>query len=291
MVLSTLLLATGSVHAQEESEAAEATDTEKSAGSGDTAADAEDSEAAGSDNADSDNADSDNADSDNADSDNADSTKDKSDAEAANVDAEPTDAGKKDFGHGGQFGLRLNAVWGYRMVFRYPESPFCAEPDTTKTVDDQQQFCGHSGPWGLDGALSFALLDSIEPYVWGRFGLQAEEQTNTEPVFIIGAGVRIYTMSDAAFKVFVEPAVGFELEGGGDDALYDPAAPGGWDPSDATDYAPEYKKDLIFHVAAGPHWDFSENFGAYLSGGLTVGILRYIHASMELQFGVQARLP
>lgn len=210
---------------------------------------------------------------------------------AADADEAKPSAETEDFGHGGQFGLRLDAVWGYRMVFRYPESPFCAEPDTTKTVDDQQQFCGHGGPWGLDAAVSFAPLDAIEPYVWGRFGLGGEEQTNTESLLILGAGVRIYTMSDAAFKIFVEPAVGFELEGGADDELYDPAAPGGWDPPDAADYSPEYKRDLIFHVAAGPQWDFSENFGAYLTGGLTVGVLRYIHASMELQLGVQARLP
>lgn len=215
----------------------------------------------------------------------------ESEQTAAGTDEAKSSADTEDFGHGGQFGLRLDAVWGYRMVFRYPDSPFCAEPDTTKTVDDQQQFCGHAGPWGLDAAVSFAPLDSIEPYVWGRFGLGGEEQTNTDSLFILGAGVRIYTMSDAALKIFVEPAVGFEFEGGGDDELYDPAAPGGWNPPDAADYSPEYKRDLIFHLAAGPHWDFSENFGAYLTGGLTVGVLRYIHASMELQLGVQARLP
>ncbi|HEU5076646.1 MAG TPA: hypothetical protein VFU02_20795, partial [Polyangiaceae bacterium] len=101
--------------------------------------------------------------------------------EAAGSEAGEADASAEaaDFGHGGQFGLRLDAVWGYRMVFRYPESPFCAEPDTTKPVDDQQQFCGHGGPWGLDAAVSFAFLDSIEPYLWGRFGLQGESQTNT----------------------------------------------------------------------------------------------------------------
>jgi len=205
----------------------------------------------------------------------------------ADKPAEEADVAEaEDFGHGGQFGLRLDATWGYRMVFRYPESPFCADFDPEKTVDDQQQFCGHGGPWGLDAALSFALLDSIEPYVWGRFGLEGEPQTNTEPVVIVGAGVRIYTMSDAAFKVFVEPAVGFELEG----AANDGTDFNGGNPADAGDYAPEYKKDLIFHIAAGPHWDFSEHFGAYLTGGLTVGVLRYISASMELQLGVQARL-
>ena len=211
---------------------------------------------------------------------------DTSDTGEAAKPPDEADVDRSDFGHGGQLGLRLDATWGYRMVFRYPESPFCAEPDLEKSVDDQQQFCGHGGPWGLDAAVSFALLDSIEPYLWGRFGLEGEPQTNTEPVFIVGAGVRIYTMSDAAFKIFVEPAVGLEFEGQSDV----PAIPAGWNPSDAGDYDPEYKQDLVFHLAAGPHWDFSEHFGAYLTGGLTVGVLRYISASMELQFGVQARL-
>jgi hypothetical protein len=97
-------------------------------------------------------------------------------------------------------------------------------------------------------------------------------------------------MSDSPVKVFVEPAVGLETEGEADDPLYNPPAEG-WNPPDAADYDPEYKTDLIFHVAAGPHWDFSEYFGAYLSGGLTVGVLRYIQTSMELNLGVQGRLP
>ena len=251
--LSILWLSTASVRADEESE----TDATGEAGEADAPA--------------------------NDKSDDAPNTSEGEDAKPAD---EAASAEKEDFGHGGQLGLRLDATWGYRMVFRYPESPFCAEPDPEKTVDDQQQFCGHGGPWGLDAALSFALLDSIEPYLWGRFGLEGEPQTNTEPVFIVGAGVRIYTMSDAAFKIFVEPAVGFEFEGASDV----PAVPAGWNPSDASEYAPDYKKDLVFHLAAGPHWDFSEHFGAYLTGGLTVGVLRYISASMELQFGVQARL-
>ncbi len=197
----------------------------------------------------------------------------------------------RDFGHGGQFGIRAGALWGYRMVFRYPDSPFCTEPDTTiNSVDDQQKFCGHNGPWALNLGISYAVLDSIEPYLWGRFGLQGEAQTNTQKVLILGAGARIYTMSDSALKIFVEPAIGFELEDGAGNDLYDP--PGdGWNPPDAVDYNPEYKRDLILHVAAGPHWDFARQFGAFLSAGLTVGTLRYIHASMEIELGVQLRLP
>lgn len=209
---------------------------------------------------------------------------------AAEADAQSSED-PQEFGHGGQFGIRVGATWGYRMVFRYPDSPFCAEPDTEKAVEDQQQFCGHSGPWALDAAISYGVFDSIEPYLWGRFGLSGEAQTNTQPVVIIGAGARIYTMSDSAFKIFVEPAVGLELEDGAGNELYNPAAPGGWEPPDASDYHPEYKRDLIFHLAAGPHWDFARQFGAYVTGGITVGTLRYIHAAMEVNFGVQLRLP
>lgn len=215
-------------------------------------------------------------------------------AQETDGDAEPESAESADaevFGHGSQFGLRLGAVWGYRMVFRYPESPFCVAPDRDDDIEDQQQFCGHNGPWALDAGLSYAVFDSIEPFLWARFGLQEEKQTNTQKVFILGAGARIYTTSDSAFKIFVEPAIGFELEGGGDDELYDPEPGGPWVPADWADYDPEYKRDLIFHVAAGPHWDFAREFGAYLSAGLTVGVLRYIHASMEVQLGVQGRLP
>ena len=233
------------------------------------------------------------------------SAADDADDEAAADDADDDDADEKvkvnpedakspddrDFGHGGQFGLRVGATWGYRMVFRYPDSPFCSKPDTTKDVEDQQQFCGHNGPWALDAGLSYGVLDSIEPYLWGRFGLQGEPQTNTEAVLLIGAGARIYTMSDSAFKIFVEPALAFELEGGAGNPDYDPAKPGGWEPADRNDYHPEYKRDLVFHVAAGPHWDFAEQFGAFVSAGLSVGVLRYIHAAMEVQLGVQLRLP
>jgi hypothetical protein len=182
------------------------------------------------------------------------------------------------FGHGRQFGLRAGIVTGYRMVFRYDSSPFCREPDLTKQVKDQQKFCGHVAPPAVELAASFALIDSLEPFLFGRFGLSEEEETDTKPVLIFGAGLRIYTMSDSAFKIFIEPAIGTELEGGGDDPLYE-----------LND--PEYKKDVVFHLAAGPHWDFHKNFGAFLDAGLTTGILRSIHSNLELQLGVQGRVP
>lgn len=191
------------------------------------------------------------------------------------------------FGHQGQFGVRLGIAWGYRMVFRYDKSPLCAEPDHTDPFEEQQQFCGHSGPFALDLGLSFAFFDSVEPFLWGRFGLQEEPQTNTSAVRIIGAGFRIYTMSDSAFKIFVEPAVGFELEGdAGDDEFTRQA-----NPQDPAWLEPDYKRDFVFHLSAGPHWDFHKNVGAYLTGGITAGIVRSLNANLELQLGVQGRIP
>jgi hypothetical protein len=164
------------------------------------------------------------------------------------------------------------------MVLRYDDSPFCADPDPLKSASDQQKFCGHGAPPAIDLGLSFAPLDFAEPYLWLRLGLSAEDQTKTKAVTIVGAGIRIYTMSDSAFKIFVEPAVGLELEEG------EPS--GNWLQNN-----PEYKKDVVFHVAAGPQFDVGENVGLFLDGGVTVGVLRAIHSSLELKAGVQLRLP
>lgn len=199
---------------------------------------------------------------------------------AAEEKGEPEKAAPAEdtFGHGKQIGLRAGIVGGYRMVFRYDDSPFCREPDTTKQpITDQQKFCGHAAPLAAEVALSFGIIDSLEPFLFGRFGLQAEEETNTDRVLIFGAGARIYTMSDSAFKIFIEPAIAMELESGGDDLL--------WKLNE-----PEYKKDVLFHLAAGPHWDFAKSFGAFLDAGLTTGILRSIHSNLEVQLGVQGRL-
>jgi hypothetical protein len=103
-------------------------------------------------------------------------------------------------------------------------------------------------------------------------GLGKEEETNTEPVVILGAGARIYTMSDSAFKIYVEPAVGLELE-------------------KSTFNDEGFGTDFIFHLAAGPQFDLAKNFGLFVDGGLTVGILRYLHSSLELKAGVQGRFP
>jgi hypothetical protein len=187
----------------------------------------------------------------------------------------------EDFGHGMQFGLRAGITGGYRIVFRYDKSPFCRSPDATKADKDQQKFCGHGAPLALDLALSFAPLDFAEPYVWARFGLVGEGETNTESVMAFGAGARIYTMSDSKFKIFVEPAVGVEVEGGaGNDE---------WKFENGT--TPEYKTDFLFHLAVGGQYDFARAFGIYLNAGLTTGVLRYIHTGLEIGGGAQLRLP
>jgi len=187
-------------------------------------------------------------------------------------------SGKDAFAHHGQFGLRVGLVGGYNMVFRYDESPLCSPYDPMKSLQDQQKFCGHAAPLALDFAASFAPLDFIEPYVFMRLGLSGETQTNTSPVKILGAGTRIYTMSDSAFKIFIEPALAFEFEGAASTVSY----PG---------YNPQYKNDLLIHLAAGPQFDVARYVGFFADAGLTTGVLRGIHTQLELQGGVQARFP
>jgi hypothetical protein len=200
-------------------------------------------------------------------------------ADVAPVDAAPAAAAPpNEYGHAGQLSLRAALVGGYRMVLRYDDSPFGAAYDTEKSISDQQKFCGHAAPPALDLALGYAPANFVEPYLWFRLGLSGEEQTRTAAVKILGAGLRIYTMSDAAVKIYVEPAIGFELEGG--------EADGFWLLNE-----PEYQQDLVFHIAAGPQFDLSHNLGLFLDGGVTTGVLRAIHSSLELKAGLQLRLP
>ncbi|MBI3203142.1 MAG: hypothetical protein HYZ29_16510 [Myxococcales bacterium] len=202
----------------------------------------------------------------------------KPDTSAALDEAEAKAKSESAYGHGRQFGLRGGLVGGYRMVFRYDRSPLCNYLDETKSVKDQQKFCGHPSPLAAEVAISFAPIDSIEPFAFGRFGLGPEKKTDTDPVLIFGAGLRVYTMSDSAFKIFIEPALGVELEGG----------------RGSTDFQvndPEYKKDILFHLAAGPQYDFAKMIGLYLDAGITTGILRSIHSNLELQLGLQFRAP
>lgn len=199
---------------------------------------------------------------------------------AALDDAEARAKQESAYGHGRQFGLRAGIVGGYRMVFRYDESPLCNEYKTDKSLKDQQKFCGHASPFAAEVAVSFAPVDAIEPFLFGRFGLQKEDKTGTDAVMVVGAGLRVYTMADSAFKVFIEPAIAAELEGGtADERVPDPT------------YDPQYKKDVLFHLAAGPQYDFAKMVGVYVDAGITTGILRSIHSNLELQLGLQFRAP
>ncbi len=181
------------------------------------------------------------------------------------------------FGHRGQFGVRAGLVLGYRMIIRYGSSPYCVAPDAS-APGDQQKFCGHGAPLAGDFGLSFGVLDFLEPFAWARFGFGPEKETDTKPLVVLGAGTRIYTMSDAAFKIFIEPAVGFELEGGRGTAA--------WQTNQ-----PAYKKDLMFHVAAGPELDFSRNLGLYVTAGVSADVLRALGSSLDLNLGLQGRAP
>jgi hypothetical protein len=196
----------------------------------------------------------------------------------ADAKGETSSGADEDRGHRGQFGVRAGLVGGYRMVLRYDSSPYCATPDRLKQPKDQRKFCGHGAPFAVDLGLSFALLDFFEPFAWARLGLAAERQTDTKPVIILGAGARLYMTSDSMVKVFIEPAVAYELEGG--------RGTPSWQRSDI-----EYSQDLVFHLAAGPQIDFHRNVGVYVTAGVTTGVIRALHNSLDLAGGVQGRFP
>ena len=85
--------------------------------------------------------------------------------------------------------MRVGFVLGYKMDFRYPESPLCHPYDPAKT--EQQKVCGYLPPPGVEVALSFALFDGFEPYIFARFGFAMEEETDTEALQLYGVGARI----------------------------------------------------------------------------------------------------
>jgi len=205
-------------------------------------------------------------------------------AEKKKPEKEEKEAGEEDvYGHGMQFGLRAGIVLGYKIDFRYQHSPLCAPYDPTKgSWDQQQKICGFGAPPAADVALSFAPLDSVEPFIFGRFGFSAEAATATTAQFLFGAGVRLYTMSDSRFKMFVEPAIAYEGDGAAGMPGDDHNPPG---------LNPEYKQDLVFHLGIGPQYDFAKAFGAFINGGVDVGVLRSISANLLLNIGVQLRAP
>jgi hypothetical protein len=184
-----------------------------------------------------------------------------------------------------QAGLRVGLVPGYRIVFRYDDSAFCKDYDETTAVNKQQKICGFVAPLATEIALSFAPLDSFEPYLFGRFGLSGEAETNTEPLRVFGLGARIYTMADSRFKIFVEPALALELEDGAGNPDYSPALPMGGN------FKPKYGTDFIFHLGIGPQFDVAKAVGFYLNVGMDVGILRAIHSTLLGNIGIQVRAP
>jgi len=177
-----------------------------------------------------------------------------------------------DTGHGRQFGFRAAFVTGYNINLRYDDSPYCRAVQPGK---EPAKVCGYGAPLGLDLALSFAPLDFLEPFLWFRLGLQNDKQTGVRPLRLLGAGARLYTSSASRFKIYVEPALAIELQDGGR----------------APNSTTVTKKDLIFHLAAGPQFDITRHIGVFADAGLTVGVFRSIHSSFELKLGAQVRFP
>jgi hypothetical protein len=181
----------------------------------------------------------------------------------------PVDAGEAPtYGHGWQFGLRAGLALGYKVLIRFDDSPPC-------DGDGDQKVCGHSTPPALDLALSYGVLDSIEPYIWMRIGLDETIKTQTEATSLIGAGVRIYTTSDSQIKLFFEPGLALELEGG---------------TSAAQPWA-NYSTDYLVHAHFGLQYDFLRHLGLYASAGPNVTFVRAIGTEFEGSIGLQGRAP
>ncbi len=210
-------------------------------------------------------------------------TDSKADADEEVVTNSPekkTVSGKeKTTSHQGQFSLRLALGGAYRIVMRYDDSPPCAT--TLNDQGDPRTLCGYGSPPQLDTAIGFAPLPGVEPFLWGRFGLAKETISNTTPLVLLGAGVRIYTMSDSDFKFFIEPAVGMEL-----DKETSPKTN-----NVQTRQPAQHKQDFIMRLTIGPQYDFHRNVGAYVAVGLTAGVLRSLQSWMDVHVGLQARFP
>lgn len=196
----------------------------------------------------------------------------ESDEREGSETARPDDAD-----HAGSFSLRAALVGGYRIVMRYDDSPFCADPSDADG-SEPATICGFGAPLAMDLALGFAPTSSLEPFLWSRLGLASEKPTDTNALAILGAGIRIYTRSEEALKIFIEPAVGLELEGG--------QGTNRWQANE-----PNYSTDLVFHLAAGPQYDVAPWGGFYVDGGVTLGTARALQATLEVAGGFQARFP
>ena len=172
--------------------------------------------------------------------------------------------------HAGQFGLRMGVALPFKVNFRYDDSPPC---DVT-TVGEQKKVCPVSSPVALDFAISYAVTSTVEPFLWYRQGLSAEEATNTKATTLLGAGLRIYTNGTAPFKILLQPAVAAEIEG----------------PILAS-FGRNYGTDFVAQLHFGGQYDFSRHVGAYFSLGPNVSFVRALSLGLDGTFGVQGRLP
>lgn len=194
-------------------------------------------------------------------------------APAKDLTQPPAEPEAPSYGHQGQFGLRSNLALGYKVMLRFDDSPPCDPPDLV--TQEEKQVCGFATPPALDFGLSFALFDSLEPYLWFRMGLGEPEKTFTAATRWAGAGVRIYTMSDTQLKLFFDPAVAIAFEG---------AASGA--PATAN-----YDTDFVGHVHFGLQYDFLQQLGVYFSAGPNVTFVRAIGTEFEAAVGLQVRGP
>jgi hypothetical protein len=177
------------------------------------------------------------------------------------------------FGHAGQVGVRAAITFAYKVNFRADDSPGC-DDGTISVATPEKKVCPVGTPPAIDLALSYAVLDALELFVWARLGLGQEAVTHTAASRIFGAGLRIYTMPDQRFKLFLEPAVAFEVEGS----------------TDATTNR-NYDVDLLAHLHIGGQFDFAKAIGAYVSVGPEAAFVRGISVAMGGTIGVQARFP
>ena len=203
-------------------------------------------------------------------------------ATAPSSDAKAEDA-TASLGHQGQFDLRADFVTGYRMLFRYDQSPPCSPWNTAKIDLRPAEVLRGGDALSPGDCVGVLVVDFFEPFVFGRFGLSNESKTNSGAPVVLGAGARLYTMSEDRFKIFFSPWAAVDLTSG-------PA-------SNGADFAPyrstaaDYKTDFLLHIDAGPQFEFSRYIGVYASGGLTFGMLRYLSTNAELALGVELRAP
>jgi hypothetical protein len=195
--------------------------------------------------------------------------------------------------HRGQWSLRAGFVQGYEFHHRYERSPFCRYSDffPTRTTDPNAppyfppDDCWVAPPPELELAIAYALTAGFEPYVFTRLGLWSEEATFTGAGKMLGAGARIYAVSEPQLKLFIEPAFGVAFE----DHTLDPRFFSTFPPALLT--PDSYKTDLVFHLGVGPQYDLTRHFGVFANAGVDVGVIRALTVLVSVHYGVQARFP